>query len=54
MPLDERTCPTAFAARNHYGEVDLEPFKLNLMQALDIAEGRIEACYNATSSDVVA
>ncbi len=31
------------AARNHYGEVDLEPFKLNLMQALDIAEGRIEA-----------
>ena len=31
------------AARNHYGEVDLEPFKLNLMQALDIAEGRLEA-----------
>jgi hypothetical protein len=31
------------AARNHYGEVDLEPFNLNLMQALDIAEGRIEA-----------
>jgi RPA family protein len=30
-------------ARNHYGEVDLEPFKLNLMQALDIAEGRLEA-----------
>ena len=36
--------PTSLlAARNHYGEVDLEPFKLNLMQALDIAEGRIEA-----------
>ena len=31
------------AARNHYDEVDLEPFKLNLMQALDIAEGRIAA-----------
>ena len=31
------------AARNHYGEDDLEPFNLNLMQALDIAEGRIEA-----------
>ena len=30
-------------ARNHYGEIDLEPFKLNLMQALDIAEGRLEA-----------
>lgn len=34
-------------ARNHYGEVDLEPFKLNLMQALDIAEGRIEAATTA-------
>ena len=31
------------SARNHYGEVDLEPYKLNLMQSLDIAEGRIEA-----------
>ncbi|RJU92892.1 MAG: hypothetical protein DWC01_01045 [Candidatus Poseidoniales archaeon] len=35
------------AARNHYGEIDLEPFKLNLMQALDIAEGRIEAATTA-------
>lgn len=31
------------ASRNHYEEVDLEPFNLHLMQALDIAEGRIEA-----------
>lgn len=31
------------AARNHYDEVDLEPYNLNLMQALDIAEGRIAA-----------
>jgi len=31
------------AARHHYGEVDLEVFKLNVMQALDIAEGKIEA-----------
>ena len=31
------------AARHHYGEVDLEVFKLHLMQAIDIAEGRIEA-----------
>ncbi len=30
-------------SRNHYGDIDVEPFKLNLMQALDIAEGRIEA-----------
>ena len=31
------------AARNHYDEVDLEPFNLNLMQALDIAEGKMAA-----------
>ena len=30
-------------SKNHYGEIDQEPFKLNLMQALDIAEGRMEA-----------
>ena len=34
-------------AKNHYGEVDQEPFKLNLMQALDIAEGRMEAATTA-------
>jgi len=31
------------SARQHYGDIDLEPFKLNLMQSLDIAEGRMEA-----------
>ena len=30
-------------ARNHYGEIDTESYTLNVMQALDIAEGRMEA-----------
>jgi len=31
------------ASRMHYGEVDIETFKLNVMQSLDIAEGKLEA-----------
>ena len=34
-------------SKNHYGDIDLEPFKLNLMQALDIAEGKMEAATTA-------
>ena len=30
-------------SRNHYGEFDTESYTLNVMQALDIAEGRMEA-----------
>ena len=30
-------------SRNHYGEFDTEGYTLNVMQALDIAEGRMEA-----------
>mgnify|MGYP001284326545 FL=1 len=31
------------ASRNHYGDIDLEHYNLNILQALDIAEGKIEA-----------
>jgi len=31
------------ASRNHYGDIDLEHYNLNIMQSLDIAEGKIEA-----------
>ena len=31
------------ASRNHYGDVDLEHYRLNVMQALDIAEGKLDA-----------
>ena len=30
-------------SRNHYGDIDIETYTLNIMQALDIAEGRMEA-----------
>ena len=30
------------ASRNHYGDVDLEHYRLNVMQALDIAEGKLD------------
>jgi RPA family protein len=30
-------------SRNHYGDIDTESYTLNVMQALDIAEGRMEA-----------
>jgi RPA family protein len=41
--IPQRLHQSMVAARHHYGEVDLEVFKLNVMQALDIAEGKIEA-----------
>ena len=31
------------ASRNHYGDIDLEHYRLNVMQALDIAEGNLGA-----------
>ena len=31
------------SSRNHYGDVDLEHYRLNVMQALDIAEGKLDA-----------
>ena len=41
--LSEQQVLGLVASRNHYGDVDLEHFRLNVMQALDIAEGRLEA-----------
>ena len=31
------------SSRNHYGDIDLEHYRLNVMQALDIAEGKLDA-----------
>ena len=31
------------SSRNHYGDVDLEHYRLNVMQALDIAEGKLDS-----------
>ena len=39
-------------SRNHYGEIDTENYTLNIMQALDIAEGRMEAASQPVSAPV--
>ena len=41
------------ASRNHYGEIDLEHYNLNIMQALDIAEGKIEAASTPPQQQLV-
>ena len=41
--LSESQINGLIASRNHYGEIDLEHYRLNVMQALDIAEGRLDA-----------
>ena len=35
--------PGLLAAQTHYGQIDTETYRLNVMQALDIAEGKLEA-----------
>jgi len=39
-------------SRNHYGEIDTENYTLNIMQALDIAEGRMEAASQPVAAPV--
>ncbi len=39
-------------SRNHYGEIDTENYTLNIMQALDIAEGRMEAASQPVSAPI--
>ncbi len=41
------------ASRNHYGDIDLEHYNLNIMQALDIAEGKIEAASTPPQQQIV-
>ena len=41
--LSEQQILGLVASRNHYGDVDLEHYRLNVMQALDIAEGKLDA-----------
>ena len=39
----EDMIPGLLAAQGHYGQIDTETYRLNVMQALDIAEGKLEA-----------
>ena len=41
------------ASRNHYGDIDLEHYNLNILQALDIAEGKIEAASTPPQQQIV-
>ena len=41
--LSEQQILGLIASRNHYGNIDLEHYRLNVMQALDIAEGKLDA-----------
>ena len=41
--IPEHMVDGLLVSRNHYGEIEIENYTLNIMQALDIAEGRMEA-----------
>jgi len=41
--IPEHMIDGLLVARNHYGDIEIENYTLNIMQALDIAEGRMEA-----------
>jgi len=41
--LTENQILGLISSRNHYGDIDLEHYRLNVMQALDIAEGKLDA-----------
>ena len=41
--MSEQQILGLIASRNHYGDNDLEHYRLNVMQALDIAEGKLDA-----------
>ena len=41
--ISEQQILGLIASRNHYGDIDLEHYRLNVMQALDIAEGKLDA-----------
>ena len=41
------------ASRNHYGDIDLEHYNLNILQSLDIAEGKIEAATKPPQQQII-
>ena len=45
--MSEQQILGLIASRNHYGDIDLEHYRLNVMQALDIAEGKMAAATTA-------
>lgn len=52
--IPEHMIDGLLVSRNHYGEIEIETYTLNIMQALDIAEGRMEAASQPVAAPVAA
>jgi hypothetical protein len=52
--IPEHMVDGLLVSRNHYGEIEIENYTLNIMQALDIAEGRMEAASQPVAAPVAA
>ena len=50
--IPEHMIDGLLVARNHYGDIEIENYTLNIMQALDIAEGRMEAASQPVAAPV--
>ena len=48
--IPEHLCESILLANEHYGEIDLETYRLNIMQTLDIAENRMPSAATPSST----
>jgi RPA family protein len=48
--IPEHLCESILLANEHYGEIDLETYRLNIMQTLDIAENRMPSAATSVST----
>jgi len=48
--IQENLCESILLANEHYGEIDLETYRLNIMQTLDIAENRMPSAATPSST----
>jgi RPA family protein len=51
--IPEHLCESILLANEHYGEIDLETYRLNIMQTLDIAENRMPSAATPASTPQV-
>ena len=51
--IPENLCESILLANEHYGEIDLETYRLNIMQTLDIAENRMPSAATPSSTPQV-
>lgn len=51
--IPEHLCESLILANEHYGDIDLETYRLNIMQTLDIAENRMPSVKASTPSPQV-